>query len=286
MSVNAEDVLNDANDGALADAAPENDSGNDSDGGAPQIDYEKEAREMGWNPDHDGPNKKTAQQFYEDGLNILPIVQANWKKEKAKVETLEGEVKDLRSNHDRSIKALEKQFQRETERRLAELREEKLKAVGNADKEAFERLEKEEKELLKPAEPESEAPKQDFKSNPTIQVWEQENPWYGTDPDLTDYADFYSTRLRSKTDKKDKEFLDLVAEGVKKQFPGKFQNPRKNNFSGAAPSTRQQAAKTTSYDSLPSSAKRDFDYAVNRGLIKNTPESRQQFAKDWTEAGQ
>lgn len=284
MSVNQEQVLDDANKGALADAALEGGTDNDSGGEqAPQIDYEKEARDMGWDPTYDGPNKKSAEQFYNDGLNILPIVQANWKKEKGRVEALEARLRETEENTKRSIQALQKQAERETERKLAELREEKIKAVKNADTEAFERLEKEEKELLAP-EPEKPDDKKDIRSNPTIQAWESENPWYGSDKDLTAYANGISSEIRGETDKTGKEFLDLVAERVKKTFPHKFQNQRKNNFSTASPSNRQMPAKTTSFDSLPPSAKRDFDYAVTRGLVEDTAENRQQFAKDFSEA--
>lgn len=280
MSVNAEDALNDENKGALAEAALEG-SENEAE---TQIDYEAEAREMGWNPDYKGPNQKTAKQFYEDGQNILPIVQANYKKYREKADGLESELREYKANSERSIQALQKHFERETERKIAEIREEKIKAVKNADTETFERLEKEEKELLKPSEPEPAEKKTDFRSDPVVQQWEKDNSWYGQDEELTEYADFYSTRLRKKTDKTGRDFLDLVGEQVRKQFPGKFKNPRKENFSAAAPSTRSQPSKATSFDSLPASAKSDFKYAVGRGLVKDTPEARQQFAKDFSEA--
>lgn len=290
MSVNQEQVLDDANKGAIADAALENDAGNDAEtdagaegGGEP--DYESIARDQGWNPSYDGPNKKTAKQFVEDGENIQPILQANLKKERQRVEALEARLKETEVNTQKSIQALQKHAERETERKLAELREQKLKAVKNADTEAFERLEKEEKEFLKPEEPEKTDDK-DYRSNPTIKAWESENPWYGTDKDLTAYANGISGDLRSETDKTGKEFLDIVAERTRNAFPHKFKNPRKDNHTGAAPSSRQQPAKSTSFDTLPSSAKRDFDYAVTRGLVKDTAEAKQQFAKDWTEAGQ
>jgi hypothetical protein len=280
MSVNAEQVLDDANKGALADADPDLANGGEA---APEVDYEAEARDMGWNPSYDGPNKKTAQQFVEDGEKIQPILQANLKKERQRVEALEARLKDTESNTQKSIRALQKHFERETERKLAELKAGKIKAVKNADTEAFEKLEAEEAELLKKPEPEKPDTK-DVRNDPTIVAWEGENDWYGKDEDMTAYADGISGVLRNKTGKTGKEFLDLVAEQVKKTFPHKFKNPRKDNFSGAAPSSRQQGAKSTSFDALPPSAKRDFDYAVTRGFVKNTPEDRQQFAKDFSEA--
>lgn len=281
MSVKAEDVLNDA-DESLVEQEVTEETENDG-AAAEQIDYESEAREMGWNPEYSGPNKKTAQEYYEDGLKIQPILQANLKKERQRAENLEARLREHESNTQKSIQALQKQAERETERKIAEIREEKLKAVKNADTEKFEQLEKEEKDLLKAPEPEKEDPK-DIRNDPTIKVWEGENPWYGVDEELTDYADFHASRLRKKSDKTGKDFLDLVAEQVRKQYPGKFKNPRKENFSAAAPSSRQQLAKTTSFDALPTSAKRDFDYAVRRGLVKDTTENRQQFAKDFSEA--
>lgn len=286
MSVTQENVLDDANKGALAEAALENDNSGDEVGEQEQqIDYEKEALDNGWNPDYDGPNKKTAKQFVEDGKNILPIVQSARKKAEARADALEARLRETEANTQRSIQALQKQAERETERKLAELREQKLKAVGNADKEEFERIEKEEKELLKPSEQEPEKTSaKDVRKDPVILAWESENDWYDTDEDMTAYANGISGVLRGQTDKTGKAFLDLVAERVRKQFPHKFRNPRKDNHTGAAPSSRQQPSKTTSFDTLPSSAKRDFDYAVTRGLVKDTAENRQQFAKDFAEA--
>ena len=285
MSVNQEQVLDDANlqaDQEIADQDTDNDGGNSE----PQIDYEKEARDMGWNPEYNGPNKKSAKQFYDDGLNILPIVQANLGKEREKVTALEARLQETEENTKRSLAAMQKHFERETERKIAELAQRKEKAVQNADVEAFKKIEQEEKDLLNPkedAEDKSKSAKH-FKSDPVIQQWEKENPWYGTDEDLTDYANGYTGRLRPTTDKTGRDFLDLVAEQVKKKFPDKFRNQRKDNFSGAAPRSGQPPAKTASYESLPPSAKRQFDYAVNRGLLKDTPESRQQYAKDFMEA--
>lgn len=274
MSVKAENILNDAEDTAQVDA----DGG---DGAESEIDYDHEAKEMGWNPEYTGPNKKTAKEYYEDGLKIQPILQANLKKERAARENLEARLREQESNSRKSIEALQKHFERE----LATVQAKKEAAVKNADVDEFKKLEAEEKELLK-SKPEAVETKdsKDFRSDPVIQQWEKDNSWYGNDEELTEYADFISTRLRKKTEKTGRDFLDLVAEGVKKQYPGKFQNPRKQNFSAAAPSSRSQPAKTTSFDSLPGSAKRDFEYAVNRKLIKDTPESRTQFAKDWAEA--
>lgn len=285
MSVNAEEALNDSTNGAIADAALNEgeDSTSEVDNQPVAIDYEAEAREMGWNPDYKGPNQKTAQQFYEDGQTILPIVQANSKKYKERADRLEVELREHKTNSEKSIQALQKHFERETERKIAEIKAGKEKAVANADLDAFKKLEAEEAELLK--KPEPEKPKDnDFRSSPSIKAWESENPWYGTDKDLTAYANGISSELRGETDKTGKDFLDLVAEHVKKTFPHKFKNPRKENFSAAPPSSRSQSAKSTSFDTLPASAKSNFKYAVNRGLIKDSAESRQQFAKDWTEA--
>lgn len=273
MSVKAEDVLNDTE----VSETPEPDKGGE--GAEPEIDYDHEAKEMGWNPEYSGPNKKTAKEYYEDGLKIQPILQANLKKERAARENLEVRLREQETNSRKSIEALQKHYERE----LATVQAKKEAAVKNADVDEFKKLEAEEKELLK-SKPEIEKEEKDFRSDPVIQQWEKDNSWYGVDEELTDYADFYSTRLRKKSEKSGRDFLDLVAEGVKKQFPGKFQNPRKQNFSAAAPSSRSQPAKTASFDSLPSSAKRDFEYAVNRKLVKDTPESRTQFAKDWAEA--
>ena len=279
MSVNQEQVLDDA--GEAENQEIDQESNTEGSNQEQQIDYEAEAREMGWSPEYNGPNKKSAKQYYEDGLNIQPILQANLRKEREKVTALESRLQETEETTKRSLAAMQKHFERETQRQIEEIRAKKKLAVKNADEEAFEKLEAEEKELLKPKEEPEE--KKDLKSDPIIQKWEQDNPWYGKDEDLTDYANGYSNRLRPTTDKTGREFMDLVAEQVKKKFPDKFRNMRKDNFSGAPPSNRQQPPKATSFDSLPSSAKRNFDYAVTRGLIKDTSESRQQYAKDYTE---
>jgi len=281
MSVNAEDVLNDADlEAEGQDTEPGGDAGSDPIDNEP--DYEAIAKDQGWDPTYDGPNKKSAKQFVEDGEKIQPILQANLRKERQRVEALEARLQETEENTKRSLSAMQKHFERETQRQIAEIQAKKKQAVKNADEEAFEKLEAEEKELLK-AKPEEESETKDFRADPVVQQWEKDNSWYGADEELTDFADFYSQRLRKKTDKTGKDFLELVGEQVRKQFPDKFKNPRKQNFTAAAPSTRSQPTKTTSFDSLPPSAKRNFDYAVTRGLIKDTPESRQQYAKDFSE---
>src|SRR3990167_1027357 len=128
MSVNQDQVLDDAEN--LEGAEQESNAGG-AEHQEQQIDYDAEAKEMGWNPEYSGPHKKTAQEFVEDGYKILPIVNANLKKEREKVSTLEARLNETEASNRKSIEALQKHFERETERHIAEIQTKKKQAVKN-----------------------------------------------------------------------------------------------------------------------------------------------------------
>ncbi len=229
-------------------------------------DYEKEAKEQ-WDwvpkeefkghPDH----WKPARQFVKDGENFLPILKANERKLREKLET---ERADFAKRLERQEKTLTNIYQREVgryEAQIAFLKDQQEKAVEAGDVAAFKRLDKQIDNLAAPEEPDIEVPASEDPAKAEAD-FAATSTWYGKDKDLTDYAIGYSRRLGSESPTLSMAAnIRMTEEKVRQMFPHKFTKPAVNGhaavdgggaFNGAPPSKK-------GFDSLPAEAKATYE---------------------------
>jgi hypothetical protein len=246
-------------------------------------DYDAEAKDMGWVPENEfrGPKErwKPAQQFVEDGENILPIVRAENKRLKAEIDKINA---DYATRFDRldkaaqvTIKAAKAQFERE----LATLQSTREAAVKDGDVAAFKAADKQLNDHV------ANAPKvEDFEAKPkaddkqagdTTQAdWEKANPWYGTDDALTEAAIGISQNLlRKNPNITMAENLRLTDAAMKERFPLKFGG--KSGANGHAPvdgggDPKSPPRTDTLTAKLPSEALSMAKQAVKDGTYKST----------------
>ena len=115
--------------------------------------------------------------------------------------------------------------------------------------------------------------------DPVFQEWSSENSWYGTDPELTAYADRAAgpyVRGQHPNLPPDR-FLSEVEKEVKKRFPEKFgvQSRPVPTVEGAR-SANPRPTKGKSYKDLPADAKAACDKFVKQGLLK-----REEYVRDF-----
>ena len=60
-----------------------------------ERDYVAEATKDGWNPDYEGKNAKSAQEFVESGEKITGIAVAKARKLETQLETLQSKIEDI-----------------------------------------------------------------------------------------------------------------------------------------------------------------------------------------------
>ena len=216
-----------------------------------------EAMKQGYNPDYDGEKKKTPKEFLEVSFNHNKML-------KERNEKLSIQIDDLNSKLNSIVQFQEEQKKKAVEKAIRELKVERKAAIDDGDHERIEAID-EEIEQQKVAKPEN---------NPILDAWLAQNPWYRNDEELAIEADIIAQQLsatgRYKPDNQAdyQKLLSHVETRVKKAFPDKFKNPKKDNppevESGRA--SPQSQSKHT-YADLPAEAKKACDTFVRDGLM-------------------
>ena len=238
---------------------------NDDDNTQQQL--EARARSMGWTPKDEfkgDPSKwRDAGEFVERGEREMPLLRAQNKR-------LEREVAELKQTTREFAEHLSKTEQRAYERAVASLKQQRKDALAAGDGDAFDKADEQLEQLRQEATEKAaqRAGKKDDADgpDPVYTEWESRNPWL-KDSELSEYAEFAAQKLRTGGEKATgAEFLDLVAQKVKAQFPAKFTNPRRETaqaVEGAAPA-RRGGGKT--YADMPAEARAACDRMAKNGF--------------------
>ena len=246
---------------------------------------EAKARTLGWVPKDEfrgDPEKwRDAEEFVRHGEEVLPVLRENTKKLHAKLDKQDARIAELTGVVKNFAEYHKKTEERAYTRALKKLKDEQLTAVDDGNTKKFkeievkiEDLEKDHKEKpATPAEPGTG-------KNPEFIEWQEDNPWYGDDVELSVYADQAGGVIAARN--KGIAAADLyekVAEEVKKKYPDKFQNQRRKQ-----PSTVEggdilgdpPGAKGKGYSDLPADARAACD-----GYVKEKLLTREQYVKDY-----
>lgn len=250
---------------AVADAENTNVDTGDKGADDAQQQIEARARAMGWTEKSEfkgDPAKwRDAAEFVERGENLLPLVKAQNKR-------LEREVAELKQTTREMGDYLSKTEQRAYDRALADLKQQRKEALAAGDGDAFDKADEQIEQLKSDAAAKAakRAEKKDDGPDPVYAEWESRNAWL-KDTELSEYAEFAAQKLRASGEKATgAEFLDMVAERVKKQFPAKFTNPRRESaqaVEGAAPAARRGGK---SYADMPAEARAACDRMAKNGF--------------------
>ena len=229
----------------------------------------QEAVKQGFNPEFEGENKKTPKEFLEISNNHRKILLE-------RNEKLSRDIDNLQSKMERLIQFQEEQKQKAVDKAVRQLKEQRKEAISDGDVERVEVIDKEIHEQQQVAKPEN---------NPILDEWLSRNPWYlkdnsHYDEELAIEADIIAKQL-GETGRFDttqaqeyKRLLNQVESRLKKSFPDKFRNPKKDNppdVESGRPSSEESQSKKTFAD-LPSDAKRICDQFVKDGIFKNREE--------------
>jgi len=216
-----------------------------------EDDLLSEAMKQGYNPDFDGENKKTPKQFLE-------VAYSHNKMLKERNEALSGQVDQLNDKLNSVIQFQSEMKQKAVEKAIRELKSERTEAIKDGDIDKVETLDQEisKQEVVKP------------ENNIILDQWISRNPWYQADEDLGIEADIIAQQLQGTgrfqaNDSDYERLLKQVEIRVKKQFPDKFKNPKKDNppeVEEGRNSSQRQSSKT--FAELPADAKRACEQFV------------------------
>lgn len=236
---------------------------------------EREARDMGWNPDFKGDKFISAAEFVERGKSILPIVQATNQRLRGELSAVEArsqaqaaELKALQAGQAALEEARDADLAEARAAAKAEAKAELARASADGDHagvaEATARLTDLSAEDLQAA-ADAKAKKdvareQDSSTggrpalNPAVKAWLTENKDFAKDPEKIALANVIAARMRQAGDTRvGNEFLDDVANKVEQRLgghglPGKVEG-------GGGPGSRRSAQDGKSYQDLPPDAK-------------------------------
>ena len=186
-------------------------------------DYVKEASDDGW-VDKDewkgDPEKHVdAKTFVERGEKISGIL-------KSKIGRLEDRIDSLTQSNAEFKQYTDKQLSKEHDKNkvlIAELEDVKAQAITDGDGAAAVKAEKEIQSLQ--TEPTNGAV--DPELDRLARDWGSTNEWYGSDKELTEYAEFIYPRVLADG-YTGKAYYDELTRRVESQHPDKFKNPNRD----------------------------------------------------------
>ena len=225
--------------------------------------YEELAKEQGWNPDYDGPNKTDAKTFVERGEQIAGILKSRLDKTEQKLQQLEESNRKFGEYHKKTIEAEKKRNQQT----IAELESRLAQAITDGDGQEYTRTQRE-LDQLKAGQ--LDAPVDDMAAwNAMSERWIAENPWYTQSRKLARFADGISDEVRAQGFNGAAYFAELTRQ-VKAEFPEEFKNPNKSAASAvetAGEKGGSTSSKKHTYNDLPADAKRACDDFVKGGFM-------------------
>lgn len=230
-----------------------------------------EASRMGWVPlekwTREPGDWVDADQYVKRGHEINGFLNKSLKKERQRADTLEAEILRMKEQIKGFSDYREKLEKTIYEQAMKDLKAQMRSARAEGDTDAENRLE-DQMEALRKEEPKPAAsPSSKAQGeHPAFTSWKPDNTWYGTNDEMTAYADsiFISEMRKSqKTGVKldPEEALATVTAGVHRHFPDEFPNsgtrPAMFESSRSGPNSSVRSSK--GFPSLPPDAKGVFE---------------------------
>jgi hypothetical protein len=241
----------------------------------PEVDEEtlKEAKRQGWVPqeEYNGPEDKwvDADTFVKKGKEINALLRKDndfLKREVAEMKTTMMEFKKFHADTEK----------RAYERAMSDLREQKKEAISTGDGDKVLQIDDaiDELKAQKPV-PSKATPQID----PVFVQWNEDNPWFGKDTELTEEANLIGEVIKRKQPSLIGEaFLEEVTKRVKKAYPEKFTNSNRNRPSPVEGTTAPKATNKSgkSFNDLPPEAREACQKFEKNGLL-----TRAQYLKEY-----
>ena len=233
---------------------------------APQVTaYEQEAMDQGWVPKEEfsGDEHKwvDAAEFLRRGELFK------------KIESQSSELKQVRRALDELKKHHSNVREVEYKRALDSLKKQKKEALIDGDADALievdERIElvkEQQKQLQNEIEDgEYEQETNTGETHPEFVSWTNRNSWYKSNAPMRAFADELGRELRSKG-KSPSDILVEVEKQVRKEFPQRFNNPKRDQ-AGAVEGAAPRGSSGTSHFELSADERRVMNTFVRQGVM-------------------
>lgn len=228
------------------------------------------AEKMGWTPKDQfkgDPDKwRPADEFVERGENMLPLVRAQVKRQEREISELKTSIKQFAEYHDKAVEGAYKQA-------MADLKAQRAAAIKAGDGETFDRVDEEIDNLKdKIKETEAKGPQSRQQADAEFAEWLDRNKW-ANDPKMQQIGVAIREDLfEANPTLGHIELLDLTAKEVKKRFPEKFENPRRNAAAAVEGSAPHRKSGGKTYADLPADARAACERMARNGYADKPKE--------------
>lgn len=238
----------------------------------PQVSpVEQKAMEQGWVPQEQWEGNpddwRPAKEFVDRGELFK------------KIDELKRENKSIKTAFDEFGKHHQRVKQLEYERALATLKAQKKEALEDNNAAAVIHIDDQIDNLKETRQREAAVPQvQDVPApDPVFVQWEARNPWYTEDIDMKAVADEAGRRVAASgvTDKH--EIIAAVDRAVRRAFPHKFNNPKRNEPGAVEGSSKGGRSREADESANMTSVER----RIMDTIIKSTGMSREQYLKEY-----
>ena len=235
-----------------------------------------EAKRQGWVPqsDYNGPEDKwvDADTFVKKGKEINALLRKDNEFLKREVSEMKTTMMEFKKFHADTEK-------RAYDRAMLDLRDQKKEAINTGDGDKVLQIDDAIDELKQARAIEKVDVRPSNQPDPTFVQWNEDNPWFGKDTELTEEANLIGEVIKRKQPTLIGEaFLDEVTKRVKKAYPEKFTNTNRARPSPVegttAPKSNQKGGK--GYNDLPPEAKQACQKFEKQGLI-----TREAYLKEY-----
>lgn len=267
------------------------------------VNYEDLASRQGWKPQDqwqgDPDRWKPAKQFYEDGMNHLPMLQAKNKRLEERLNQVQSTLGQLVKTANEERAQMRDALEQEKESKrvlLTQLAADKARAISDADgvkvvgietqmegvKQEIANIDHKSRSLastsgsvINPNDPQVQL---------AFQNWQSKNAnWYGKDIEATTFANSLAQVKQGMTPGVSADdVLEYVSIKIQEKYPEYFEDSNVSNGSPASPEpvTRsatvgriKDSAKHT-YDDLPLEAKKLCDLVVRDAKLRKGPDGK------------
>jgi len=235
-----------------------------------------EAKRQGWVPqsDYNGPEDRwvDADTFVKKGKEINALLRKDNEFLKREVSEMKTTMMEFKKFHADTEK-------RAYDRAMLDLRDQKKEAINTGDGDKVLQIDDAIDELKQARAIEKVEVRPSNQPDPTFVQWNEDNPWFGKDTELTEEANLIGEVIKRKQPTLIGEaFLDEVTKRVKKAYPEKFTNTNRARPSPVegttAPKSNQKGGK--GYNDLPPEAKAACQKFEKQGLI-----TREAYLKEY-----
>ena len=235
-----------------------------------------EAKRQGWVPqsDYNGPEDRwvDADTFVKKGKEINALLRKDNEFLKREVSEMKTTMMEFKKFHADTEK-------RAYDRAMLDLRDQKKEAINTGDGDKVLQIDDAIDELKQARAIEKVEVRPSNQPDPTFVQWNEDNPWFGKDTELTEEANLIGEVIKRKQPTLIGEaFLDEVTKRVKKSYPEKFTNTNRARPSPVegttAPKSNQKGGK--GYNDLPPEAKQACQKFEKQGLI-----TREAYLKEY-----